>query len=222
MHDGLGIPGATRLKEVVLMFIDQPLFEEVVDLIDAGNLALLGGMIAADSRLVGVSDGPGGSVMRYAVYRGDLACVTLLLDMGADVEAIDGGPPYLHEALDSLDDGDLAMARLLLNRGADIEARGFNYWTALHRAAVNGKAEFARLLIAAGANVNARSRIDGEETPLMLAAFAGQKELCKLLVGAGADSTLVDTRGQTAREIGSHWGNPDVLDAGEAPAPPSA
>jgi ankyrin repeat protein len=48
------------------------------------------------------------------------------------------------------------VARLLLERGVDIEAKGRVGWTALHRAATDGREAVVRLLLEKGANIEAK------------------------------------------------------------------
>jgi len=54
---------------------------------------------------------------------------------------------------------------LLLSRGADIQQRGVNDYTPLHYAAARNDAKLIELLLARGADPNARTRIDDFATP---------------------------------------------------------
>ena len=56
----------------------------------------------------------------------------------------------------------------------------------LHDIAWDGQAGLAKVLIDAGADVNAKDS-DGD-TPLQLAAFRGRTDIVKLLIAAGADA----------------------------------
>ena len=56
----------------------------------------------------------------------------------------------------------------LLKQGADVNAAQGDGMTALHWAAMNGDAELAQMLLYAGANVKATTRLGGY-TPLILA-----------------------------------------------------
>jgi uncharacterized protein len=82
-----------------------------------------------------------------------------------------------------------------------------NFWTIkaaadetnefrLFRAASGGNKKDAKLLLAAGTNVNARE-YEGE-TPLMYAAQAGRTEMVLFLLGRGADINAVSNNGETA------------------------
>jgi ankyrin repeat protein len=58
--------------------------------------------------------------------------------------------------------------------------------TALHHAAWRGHADVVKLLLQAGADVNAKTR-SNSETPLHLAAMHGHTDVIQLLLQAGAD-----------------------------------
>ena len=58
--------------------------------------------------------------------------------------------------------------------------------TPLHIAALNGHDTVAELLIANGADANAKAGKEGY-TPLHMTAFHGQTSAAKLLIAAGAD-----------------------------------
>ena len=77
--------------------------------------------------------------------------------------------------------------RLLLARGANVNlcARNAMKVAALHAASAEGGFEIARLLIEAGADVNAVQQAGF--TPLHAAAMTGKIELAKLLLARGAD-----------------------------------
>lgn len=72
--------------------------------------------------------------------------------------------------------------------------RDFEGWTPLTLAVRDGYEEIIRLLIAAGADVNAG---DKKYTPLTLAVKKRHKEIIKLLIVAGADVNKEDYRGHT-------------------------
>jgi ankyrin repeat protein len=118
---------------------------------------------------------------------GDLRVATMLVDAGADINALDDHdytPCHYAAQNDSLD-----LLRLLLAAGASIDGRV----TPLHCAAIRGKVNAARLLISTGADVHARdSRLF---TPLHLAASA---ECVFALLEAGADVHAAGAQGQTA------------------------
>jgi ankyrin repeat protein len=103
--------------------------------------------------------------------------------------------------------------RRWLAAGADVNGRNKEGWTVLH-VAIGETPDLVRLLIEAGAVVNARARKDGE-TPLLTAARRPGElgvQLVRLLVDAGADATARDDQGRNAIDIAEECGQfiPDL------------
>src|ERR671912_2951491 len=82
--------------------------------------------------------------------------------------------------------GDREAVKALLKKAADVNAAQGDGMTALHWAAMNGDAELAEMLIVAGANVRATTRL-GTYTPLYLASQQGHATVVQALVKAGSD-----------------------------------
>jgi ankyrin repeat protein len=76
----------------------------------------------------------------------------------------------------------------------------------LHWAAIKGDAELAQMLIFAGANVRATTRI-GAYTPLYLAAKGGYSGVVAALLAAGADAKAVTSNGTTPLMIAAAAGD---------------
>ena len=71
--------------------------------------------------------------------------------------------------------------------------------TPLHWAARFGQSQVAELLIAEGADVNAKNVVG--QTPLHWAAMAGHKEIIELLIAAGAEVNAKTKRGDTPLDL---------------------
>ncbi len=82
--------------------------------------------------------------------------------------------------------GDREAVRALLKKAADVNAAQGDGMTALHWAAMNGDLELAEMLIVAGANLRATTRL-GAYTPLYLASQQGHAPIIQALITAGAD-----------------------------------
>src|SRR5262245_45379535 len=122
---------------------------------------------------------------------------------------------------DSAMRGDRDAVRDLLKQGADVGAAQGDGMTALHWAAERGDAAMADMLVYAGANVSAVTRI-GQYTPLHLASRSGSAAVVAALLKAGADpSVRSTTTGVTALHLAASSGNAAVvkllLDAGADP-----
>ncbi len=102
--------------------------------------------------------------------------------------------------------GDREAVRALLKKGFDVNEAQGDGSTALHWAAIKGDAEMARMLIYAGANVRATTRI-GAYTPLYLAAKGGYSDVVAALLAGGADAKAVTSNGTTPLMIAAAAGD---------------
>ena len=96
--------------------------------------------------------------------------------------------------------------RELLKQGADVNAAQGDGMTALHWAASHGNLELTNMLLVAGGNVRALTRINSY-TPLFFAAREGNAEVVKALLTAGADPKAVSTTGSTPLMLAATSGN---------------
>jgi ankyrin repeat protein len=89
---------------------------------------------------------------------------------------------------------DSLRVRALLKQGADVNAAQGDGMTALHWAAEHGDAGEARMLITAGARLDAATR-NGNYTPLHLASKSGAAPVVKVLLDAGANANATTSSG---------------------------
>lgn len=141
---------------------------------------------AGDGAAAGV-DPDGTTPLHWAVYEGDAAKVDALLRAHADVNARNrfGSTPLYEAALAN----DTALIQKLLKAKADPDVANEGGMTPLMIVARTPNVEAARVLIKAGAKVNARESARGQ-TALILAAAQGQAEMVRLLLRAGADPEI--------------------------------
>jgi ankyrin repeat protein len=115
---------------------------------------------------------------------------------------------------------DRDAVRALLKQGVDVNAAQGDGMTALHWAARQGDAELAQMLLYAGANVKASTRIGGY-TPIVLAAQNGSAPVVDLLLKAGADAKAPTSNGTTPLMLAASAGSADavtlLLDKGADP-----
>jgi ankyrin repeat protein len=111
---------------------------------------------------------------------------------------------------DAASRGDKDTVRALIKKGLDVNEAQGDGTTALHWAAMKGDAELAQMLVYAGANVRATTRI-GAYTPLYLAARGGYSDVVSILVAAGADVKATTSNGTTPLMIAAAAGDAKTL-----------
>ncbi|MEO7134005.1 MAG: ankyrin repeat domain-containing protein, partial [Vicinamibacterales bacterium] len=133
--------------------------------------------------------------------RNPLGVFGLALLLSASIFAADGSP-IANAAMNA----DRESVRALLKKGLDVNEAQGDGTTALHWAAIKGDAELAQMLIFAGANVRATTRL-GAYTPLYLAAKGGHSGVVAALLTAGADAKAVTSNGTTPLMIAAAAGD---------------
>ena len=93
---------------------------------------------------------------------------------------------------------DLKLVRHLLETGADPNKFDEISQTALHHAVISGSKECVRMLLDAGANIDAHEEQMAGNTPLIEAARSGSLEMTRMLVKAGADPFICGWMGLDA------------------------
>ena len=94
----------------------------------------------------------------------------------------------------------------MLKQGADVNASQGDGTTALHWAAMKGDAEMVQMLVTAGANLRATTRL-GAYVPLYLAAKGGHSAAVAGLLAGGADVEAASATGATPLMIAAAAGD---------------
>ncbi len=129
-----------------------------------------------------------GNVLAYALIESPVTFIRELLDLGADPNHEDlGGFPALLNVLSGDRLEKYELIELLIERGVDVQQRGVNDYTPLHMAASQDDERAIVLLLAHGADLIARTRIDEYETALELAESSRMTNAAAALRAAGAD-----------------------------------
>ncbi|HUQ39136.1 MAG TPA: ankyrin repeat domain-containing protein [Acidimicrobiales bacterium] len=170
-----------------------------------------------------------------ALYRGDAETAQLHATVTPDMDQFEaaaiGNADRLAELLDRdpaakdrfAPDGFTALqlaaffgrvdaTQVLLDHGADPSpvARNDMKVQALHSATAGRHHEVVELLLAAGADVNARQQ--GGWTPLMQAAHHGDMELVDMMLAYGADPTATVDDGRDAAALAAEGGHDAVAE----------
>lgn len=207
--------------------------------VTAGDARLAGRLIDLGAEIDARRERDGATPLMVAASRGDVALVNLLLERGAEADALDKeGESALLEAARK---GHRQVVRALLASGASADVNDRFGLTSLMMAARSGDVEMIRDLLAAGADP---SLVDLHEqtalvaairagempaflalldaaggahwrdrqglTPLMIAAETGQMEMVRALTQAGADTQLRDNYGLTAAERARRAGHDGI------------
>ncbi|HUL71758.1 MAG TPA: ankyrin repeat domain-containing protein [Vicinamibacterales bacterium] len=121
--------------------------------------------------------------------------------------------PVASPVADAASHGDLNAVRALLKQGADVNTPRPDGMTALHWAAERGDAAMAEMLLYAGANVTAGTRI-GQYTPLHLASRNGSTAVIRALLAAGASPDVrTSTSGVTPLHLAAESGSVGAVTA---------
>src|SRR5204863_7047934 len=98
---------------------------------------------------------------------------------------------------DAAERGDKEAVRRLLKQAVDVNAAQGDGMTALHWAAGKGDVEMVQMLLYAGSNVKAATRLGGY-TALFMAAEGGHSQVIDALLKSGADPKSTAVTGITA------------------------
>jgi len=155
------------------------------------------------------------SAVLHARYRSDRAMIDAILAVDPDMDVFDAA------ALGHID----RLRHRLEEDPARATAFAGDGFTALHLAAFFGKTEAARILLEAGASVDAYGRNELANQPLHAAAAARAVDACRLLLGAGADVTATQHGGYTPLHESAQSGDVELselfLSAGADPRTPA-
>ena len=206
---------------------------DLIEAIEAGDADRVAAMLAEDPSLVAARDDEGVSALMLARYRFDRAVTDALLAADPELDVFEAAMlGYLDRLRERLEadagavsafspDGFTALhfaaffgkaeaARVLLESGASVDVYTRNAFAnqPLHAAAAGRHIEVCRVLIAAGADVNATQH--GGYSPLHEAAQHGDVEMTELFLSAGADPSARTDDGKTPPEIAAAAGHADL------------
>ena len=175
---------------------------------------------------INAADTTGVTPLIAAASVDDTAVVKLLLAKGATVNAVADVGQSATALMGAAYNGNAELTRLLLGRHAQTDILSadrsgtvrngpvqFGHVTALHMATASGSAEVVKLLLDAGAQVNAQD-IRGM-TPLMWSVSTDrpQPQVVSLLLAKGADASVKSNVGESTIDWSQKFRHPAVLAA---------
>jgi ankyrin repeat protein len=177
--------------------------EKAFTAVAIGERDRLRALLEARPDLVNARNDEGDSLLLTAAYSGRKDMFELLLEKGAGVNVFEASALGLSDRVGDFLGADPSLANTYSHDG----------WTPLHLASFFGRKEVASVLLAHGADVNARSRstrFAKENTPLHAAAANKQIALAELLLAHGADVNARDGSGYTPLALAANGKN-DLL-----------
>lgn len=209
--------------------------EEFFNAATQGDVAKVKSMLQADPLLAAAKDANGLSVILKATYYGKKEVVDQLLASGAELDVFEAAATGQTRRLRDLIATDPSLVNAynvdgftplglavffnraeavnkLLDAGTDVNlpSRESMKVAPLHSAAAAKRNEIAHVLLARGANVNARAAND--MTPLHEAAANGNAELATLLLEHGADVNAKTTDGKTPLDYAREHNRAEMIE----------
>jgi ankyrin repeat protein len=136
------------------------------------------------------ADGTGMRPLESAVRAGNELALELLIDSGADLDALNGSPPRTTAVLTAVKEDNIMMLEQLLSAGADPDLAaptvGSPLAMLLGRSSTESRLELLRTLVEFGANVESEDK-DGVAA-LALASRVGNLQAVEFLLEAGASA----------------------------------
>lgn len=125
------------------------------------------------------------SPLHLAVLRGHKDLARMLLDAGADINAMDiksGQSPLMH----AVESNNVDMVHFLIESGCDVNSQSYSGNTALHSACGRGQVDTVRLLLKSGADSGLKNYHN--DTAVMVAK---NKKIADVLRGRGSNQIRV-------------------------------
>ena len=202
--ESLHVPNGVKLLHIAAL-------ANLVDLIEP--LLLSGGHVSD-------RDDDGNTALHMAARYGHLTAIEKLVELEADYEMINksmtsargyvwkGGRTPLVEAADR---GHIECVKWLLNKGASVENLNGGGGGALQLASFQCSRPLVRILLRAGANVNAQGGGGSYHNALQAAVFRENLDIARLLLESGADVNTQCGQYGTALQIACYRGSAEMV-----------
>lgn len=171
-----------------LALVDAGAELNVFDLAALGDTAGLRRAIHADPGATSAISADGFTALHFAAFLGGAGAVEVLLDAGADANAVADNDMRVQPLHSAAALGDVEACRLLISSGADPDGRQVGEHTPLHEAAMTGNSALVDLLLEAGADATARNA-EGRDAFSFAAANGHAEIAARLEASARSDSS---------------------------------
>lgn len=206
---------------------------DLIDAVNADDAESVARLLAVDPSLATARDGEGVSAIMLSRYRFARSVTDALLAIDPELDVFEATAlGFIDRLRERLDDdptlvaafspdgftalhyggffGKAEVTHVLIEAGAAVNVYTRNAFAnqPLHAAAAGRHHEVCRILLAAGADVNATQH--GGYTPMHEAAQHGDDELVELFLSAGADPSIRNDNGETPAETAEAAGHADL------------
>jgi uncharacterized protein len=174
--------------------------QQFFEAIRGGDRGAVESLLSADATLLAARDDKGLGPYTAAKYSGRNDIAALLLERGVELDVF---AACMAGASDR-------AAELIGRQPELVNTYSHDGWTPLHLACFFGQPPLAEMLIAEGADVNARSGNAMRNTPLHAAAAGRNRDVVRVLVEHGADVNARQEGGWTALHAASQNGDVEM------------
>ena len=147
---------------------------------------------------------------KRVIVFGALCASGMIFALGATAPGAPVVPAAESPVADAAMRGETEEVRLLLRGGADVNGPQGDGMTGLHWAAHNGDLATMQVLLYAGANAKATTRLSGQ-TPLHLASSARRGDAVALLLESGGDVNSFTSTGLSPLHLAAEAGGADAV-----------
>jgi ankyrin repeat protein len=175
--------------------------QQFFEAIRAGDRGKVEELLNANAGLLGAKDEKDLGPYTAAKYSGRNEIAALLLERGVELDVFAACMAGARERAVELIGQEPELVKTYSHDG----------WTPLHLACFFGHATLAEMLIAQGAEVNARSRNGMQNTPLHAAAAGRNRDAVRVLLEHGADVNARQEGGWRALHAASQNGDVEMV-----------
>jgi uncharacterized protein len=175
--------------------------QQFFEAIRAGDRGRVEELLNVNPGLLGARDEKGLGAYAAAKYSGRNEIAALLLERGIELDVFAACMAGARER----------VVELIGREPELVKAFSPDGWTPLHLACFFGHAALVEILIAQGAEVNARSRNPMKNAPLHAAAAGRSRDAVRILLEHGAEVNARQEGGWTALHAASQNGDVDMV-----------